>query len=165
VNKHATAAALVSSATKRQIRSLAERDGLGVEDISEMLGVPPEIVADLLKNYGPEATRATDMEVSANADEDARLARIKSVETRTAEHLDDALDVLHELAVGAESEAVRAVTAQKLIEYSTGSLRPKKNDSNGNAFTIENMNIIINKAIAAHAAQLAQEPSTATVNV
>lgn len=146
MNTQATAAALGEGAKAKgglraQILQMSRRDGLGVEEISGLLGVPAVIVEEIV---GGE---------KAGAQEDSVALSVEGA--IGPDGVADAVATLRELCVSAESEAVRSVTAQKLLEYATGGLRPKRAQAVEIGVTVDTMNVLIQQAVAAHAAQLA----------
>ena len=142
---HATKAVVMGGGLRTQIMQMSQRDGLGASEISALLGVPAVIVEEVL---GGKARGAQGV--------DGELEAAQGVEAAIGQDgIADAIATLRELCVGAESEAVRSVTASKLLEYATGGLRPKRAQAIEVGVTVDTMNVLIQQAVAAHAAQLA----------
>jgi len=148
-------ASALSGGLRTQIRQMSERDGISSDEISTLLGVPSLIVEEVLRGGVAKSS-------STETDSDELTGRVRNIEDRVGEDaVDDAINTLRELCLGSDSDAVRSMAAQKLIEYRAGSLRPKTAQTVNVGVTVDTMNVLIQQAVAAHAAQLAapQVPS------
>lgn len=135
------AASALTGGLRSQVLRMARVDGLSSGEIGGLLGIPAGIVEEVLRGDGG---------ASAVADEGAGAANI---ETRiTDEDVDCALGTLRELCASSESDAVRSVSAQRLLEYKAGALRPKKTTSVQVGVTVDTMNVLIQEAVRAYAA-------------
>jgi hypothetical protein len=119
-----------------------------------MLGIPELIIEEVLGSHGAAAP---------STDESVLTERAASIEDSLADKITDAVSTLHELTIGAESEAVRAISAQRILEYATGGLRPKKSQQPAVHVTVDTMNILIQKAAEQYQKMLSEVPKQAEV--
>jgi len=141
----ATGAAMVSSGLRAQIKALRERDGVSSEDISQMLGIPVLVVEHVLGGVGSSSAPADSTNPS-----DVLDARAAKIEDTLADAEEIAAQTLAAACTDADNWGVRVGAAKTILEIRAGGLRPKKTESGG-GIAVEQLNIIIQQAVEAHA--------------
>lgn len=153
-----SAATLLDSGLRRQIKLAYERDGLSVEDIAAMLGIDVGLVAVVVEAAGASKLRRSSNEV------EPETAPHLAIEQKLEGYEDAAVAALGRL-VDSDNEAISLTAAREVLNIRGGKLRPAKVTSSGPAFTAQDMATMMAAAMQAYSQTLqAQAPLVPTIS-
>lgn len=89
-------------------------------------------------------------------DSDQLAASARDIESQLADARELAIATLSEVCATAESAGVKLAAAKTILEMQTGSLRRKEQKDVQVGVTVETMNVLIQDAMKAYAAQTSQ---------
>lgn len=153
MDSKATGAALVNGPLRKQIRLMSERDGATAEEISLMLGVPQELVEEiLLPRTAPADTEKPDDEYSES------LGAAREIESELRQHRDRAIEVFGE-CMESDVDGIRLAAADRILKYSAGGLRPERREKTPiQQNVIAQFNMIVQQAMSAYQNTLKPQP-------
>lgn len=151
-----SAATLMDSGLRRQIKLAYERDGLSVEDIAAMLGIDVGLVAIAIEATGASKVARN----TTNSEDSPHIA----IEQKLEGYEDAAVAALGRL-VDSDNEAIALTAAREVLNIRGGKLRPAKQTSTGPSFTQEDMAKVFAAAMEAYAETLKiQAPTVPTIS-
>lgn len=154
-----SAATLMDSGLRRQIKLAYERDGLSREEIAAMLGIDLGLVVVAL-----EATGASNLRRNTSETEAETVAPHTAIEAKLEGYEDAAVAALGRL-VDSDNEAIALTAAREVLSIRGGKLRPAKSTPTGPSFTQEDMAKVFAAAMSAYSQTLqAQAPLVPTIS-
>jgi len=149
-----SAAMLMDSGLRRQVKLAYERDGLSVEEIAAMLGIDIGLVAFTLEATGAsKVARNTTSEPTKN-----EVEPHVAIESKLEVYEDAAIAALGR-HVDSDNEAISLTAAREILNMRGGKLRPAKSTPTGPSFTQEDMAKVFAAAMSAYSQTLqAQAP-------
>ena len=137
-NLNATAAAMISTDLRRQIKRMYEVDGVTIEELSQIFEIPelviqsvvqppaarPNSTIESLTNPLPVQTNPNGSDLTTEFEE--QLARVRGIEDQLRDSESDAIQALGDLVNASDSDAIRMHSAKTILEIRAGKLRPER---------------------------------------
>ncbi len=133
-NLNATAAAMISTDLRRQIKRMYEVDGVTMEEIAQIFEIPELVIQSVVQPPAARPNSATEsltnplpVQVSdQSAEFEEQLQRVRSIEDQLRDSESDAIQALGDLVNTSDSDAIRMHSAKTILEIRAGKLRPER---------------------------------------
>lgn len=131
-NLNATAAAMISTDLRRQIKRMYEVDGVTMEEIAQIFEIPELVIQSVVQPppTQPTATLTNPLPVPAGSDQstefEEQLQRVRGIEDQLRDSESDAIQALGDLVNTSDSDAIRMHSAKTILEIRAGKLRPER---------------------------------------
>lgn len=131
-NLNATAAAMISTDLRRQIKRMYEVDGVLIEELSQIFEIPELVIQSVVQ---PPPTQPTvgltnPLPVPNGSDQstefEEQLQRVRGIEDQLRDAESDAVQALGDLVNTSDSDAIRMHSAKTILEIRAGKLRPER---------------------------------------